>query len=453
MLIVLSQNLCKLKLIDLSGSKNLTQTPDFNEFPNIERLNFQGCTRLRELHLSVGGLERLTQLNLKDCIYLKNLPRQLNLKSLQTLILSGCSKLKKFPQIGRNMTSLSKLYLDGTAIEELPLSIKRLTGLTLLNLQECKNLLSFPSVICSLTSLEILTLSSCVGQPPKQALSYTYLRSLICSTLVLWRYCFFIPEPKPISLLLPKSFSGLSSLVSLDLSDCNLLDGALPDDLSRLSSLKSLNMSKNNFTLLHDGISLLAKLKLLYLDHCIKLQTLPHLPLSTQFVSARGCTSLENYSNQVVVWTSGEERFTIINCLGLADDEDGKIAEVSSLDIHFQPLWLWQRYVEVSLSLSHTHTHTHIAHLFTVVFLIFYRTKFFKLKAFVMFYVKVKFQSGLAIRILGHLHQSHYLLISSVIEVGKESLSVSFLQSLKIRTTVLPVRIQNTFMNFFVVWS
>nr|POE79191.1 disease resistance-like protein csa1 [Quercus suber] len=162
------------------------------------------------------------------------------------------------------MTSLSKLYLDGTDIEELPSSIKRLTGLTLLNLQECKNLLSFPSVICSLTSLEILTLSSCEGQPPKQALSYTYLRSLTCSTLDLWS----------------------------------------------------------------------------------KLQSLPHLPLSTQFVSARGCTSLENYSNQVVVWTSGEARFTIINCLGLADDEDGKIAEVSSLDIHFQPLWLWQRYVE-----------------------------------------------------------------------------------------------------------
>ena len=356
----------KLKLIDLSGSKNLTQTPDFNEFPNIERLNFQGCTRLHELHASVGGLKRLIQLNLKDCIYLKNLPHQLNLNSLQTLILSGCSKLKKFPQIGRNMTSLSKLYLDGTAIEELPSSIKRLTGLTLLNLQECKNLLSFPSVICSLTSLEILTLSSCVGQPPKQALSYTYLRSLICSILVLWRYCFCVPEPKPISLLLPKSFSGLSSLVSLDLSDCNLLDGALPYDLSCLSSLKSLNMSKNNFTLLHDDISLLSKLKLLYLDHCSKLQSLPHLPLSTQFVSARGCTSLENYSNQVVVWTSGEARFTIINCPGLADDEDGKIAEVSSLDIHSQPLWLWQRYVEVSLSLSLSLSH--IAHFLLLYF-------------------------------------------------------------------------------------
>ena len=37
---------------------------------------------------------------------------------------------------------LVKAYLDRTAIEELPPSIKRVTGLTLLNLQDCKNLLT-----------------------------------------------------------------------------------------------------------------------------------------------------------------------------------------------------------------------------------------------------------------------------------------------------------------------
>ena len=360
-LIGLSQHLRKLKLIDLSDSPNLCQTPNFSGLPNIERLIFQGCTRLHALHPSVGGLKRLILLNLKDCKCLENLPHEINLKSLKVLIPSGCSKLKKFPKIGRNMKSMLELYLDRTAVEELPSSIKHLTGLTLLNLQDCTNLSSFPSVICSLISLEILILSGCKGQPPKARYLLGLISTLssICATLTLPYTCLIDrqPEPEPISLLLPESFSGLSSLVSLDLSDCNLLDRALPDDLSYLSSLTSLNLRKNNFTRLPDSISQLLNLKLLFLDHCSKLQSLPYLPLSTQFVSAQGCTSLENYSNQVVVWTSDAARFTFINCHGLADDEDGKIADVPLLNIHFQSLW--RRYMEVSLSLSLSCVCTH----------------------------------------------------------------------------------------------
>uniref|UniRef100_A0A7N2LFU1 ADP-ribosyl cyclase/cyclic ADP-ribose hydrolase n=1 Tax=Quercus lobata TaxID=97700 RepID=A0A7N2LFU1_QUELO len=75
-----------------------------------------------------------------------------------------------------------------------------------------------------------------------------------------------------------------------------------------------------------------------------KLQSLPYLPLCTQLVSAQGCTSLENYSNQVVVWTLDAARFTFINCHGLADDEEGKMADVPLHNMHFQSLW--QRYIE-----------------------------------------------------------------------------------------------------------
>ena len=102
LLTVLSQNLDKLKLIDLSKSECLTQTPDFTGFPNIKRLIFQGCTSLHELHPFVGGLKKLIPLNL-----------------------SGCSKLKKFPEIETDMTNLLELHLDGTAIEELPIEVGR----------------------------------------------------------------------------------------------------------------------------------------------------------------------------------------------------------------------------------------------------------------------------------------------------------------------------------------
>ncbi|KAF5444602.1 hypothetical protein F2P56_033722 [Juglans regia] len=234
----------KLKVMDFSGSENLMMIPDFSGCPSLQKLIFEGCTRLDKVHPSIGALKHLILLNLKDCKCLRSLPHEINLESLNLLILSGCSSFSKFPEIGQN---LSELYLDGTAIEELPLSIQHLTRLTLLNLGECKKLSVFPSDICCLPALKTLILS---GSTP--------------------------------TLSLRNFFSGLTSLVTLDLSDCNLLDGALPDDLSGLSSLEILNLSGNNFTRLPDSISQQQKLKLLSLYNCKKLQLLPNLPSTTQ---------------------------------------------------------------------------------------------------------------------------------------------------------------------------
>ncbi|XP_042965191.1 TMV resistance protein N-like isoform X2 [Carya illinoinensis] len=293
----------KLKVMDFSGSEKLMMTPDFSGCPSLQKLIFEGCTKLSKVHPSIGALERLILLNLKDCKCLSSLLHEINLESLNLLILSGCSSFNKFPEIAQNMKLLSELYLDGTAIEELPLSIQRLTGLTLLNLGGCKKLSVFPRVICYLPALKTLILS---GSTPT---------------------------------LLPNFFSRLTSLVALDLSDCNLLDGALPTDLSSLSSLESLNLSRNNFTRLPESISQLPKLKFLCLDNCSRLQLLPNLPSTTQFVMARECTSLQNYFNQVVGSTSGGGESTVINCHSLAGEED-ILSEVASLYTHFKPLWM-----------------------------------------------------------------------------------------------------------------
>ncbi|KAK9995036.1 hypothetical protein SO802_024739 [Lithocarpus litseifolius] len=128
-------NLAKLRLMDLSDSHNLVKTPNFIGCPDLQRLIFRGCKRLHDL------------------------PRKLNLESLEIFILSGCVRLKKFSEIGTNMTKLSELYLDGTALEELPLSIEHLTGLTLLSLQDCKNISCSTSI--NLPSLKTLNLSGC----------------------------------------------------------------------------------------------------------------------------------------------------------------------------------------------------------------------------------------------------------------------------------------------------
>ena len=80
------------------------------------------------------------------------------MEALKILNFSGCSGLKKFPDIQGNMGHLLELYLASTSLEELPTSIERLTGLVLLDLKRCKNLKSLPTSICKLESLEYLSL-------------------------------------------------------------------------------------------------------------------------------------------------------------------------------------------------------------------------------------------------------------------------------------------------------
>ena len=174
------------------------------------------------------------------------------------------------------MTRLSELYLDGTAVEKLPSSLERSTGLTVLSLQGCKNLSSFPCV--NLLSLKTLNLSW---------LSHGF--SLVRAAHVFFKGFFW----EAINLLLPM----FRFIVSLNLANRNLWDGGLPDDLSGLSSLQNLNLSKNNFTRLPNSISQLSKLKSLAMNDCSRLQSLPDLPLSVGFVSARRCPLLEKYSN------------------------------------------------------------------------------------------------------------------------------------------------------------
>ena len=59
------------------------------------------------------------------------------------------------------MQQLCELYLNGTAIKELPSSIEHLTGLTVLDSSHCKNLLYLPGTIIRLESLRELYVFGC----------------------------------------------------------------------------------------------------------------------------------------------------------------------------------------------------------------------------------------------------------------------------------------------------
>ena len=108
------------------------------------------------MHASLGDLKRLIRLDLNGCKCVESLPHKISLEALEFFNLSGCSKLKKFPDIVENMPHLSKLCLSETAIKDLSLLVIHSTSLIELDLRDCKNLSSLPIAICSLMSLKTL---------------------------------------------------------------------------------------------------------------------------------------------------------------------------------------------------------------------------------------------------------------------------------------------------------
>ncbi|XP_062025752.1 TMV resistance protein N-like [Rosa rugosa] len=323
-----------LRLINLSGSPYLRSTPDFTEVPNLENLLLQNCTGLVEIHPSLGFLNKLVNLNMKYCKSIESLPPFVALECLQILRLSLCSGLKKFPEIEGDMKSLLELHLDGTSIEELPPSIKRLTGLTMLNLAYCTNLLHLPYTIGCLTSLKSLNLTGCskIHEIPENLNGMTCLERLCIGGTSIRELSFIVSMENlqylscrgcifPVSESF-KVLASLSNLRELDLSYCNLMDGAILNDFSSLISLRRLCLAGNRFVLLPESIYQLSELEILDLSNCRQLQLLPKkLPYSLRNVYAHGCTSLKDYPNQIKVLESRESGVTIVsssNCSELS---------------------------------------------------------------------------------------------------------------------------------------
>ncbi|XP_052198222.1 disease resistance protein RPV1-like [Diospyros lotus] len=346
-----TMSLERLKYIDLSYSLYITKTPDFTQVVNLEKLILEGCMNLVEIGPSIGAIKRLAFLNLKDCKYLKVLPTSSWLKSLQNLVLSGCSKLKNISQVLACTKCLIELYLDGTCIMELP--VEHLNNLVCLSLRDCKKLASLPSGTCGLKFLKTLILSGCsnlnklpqnlgelesleelradltaIKQTPSSIifprnLKFLSFRGCKGETSTLWNSMFstFLFPRKcqdPIGLALPP-LSGLRSLKELDLSDCNISEGFLPNDLGSLSSLEYLMLRGNSFMSLSASISGLSRLISLELSDCKMLKTLPELPSSLVSIDADDCTSLERLPNLTAC--EKLQDFTLSNCRMLAKNQ------------------------------------------------------------------------------------------------------------------------------------
>ncbi|XP_057436990.1 disease resistance protein RUN1-like [Lotus japonicus] len=142
----------KLKILDLSHSWYLENTPDFSKLPNLEKLILKDCSSLFELHHTIGDLSNLLLINLEGCTSLNNLPgKTYQLKSVKTLIISGCSKIDKLEEDIAQMESLTTLIAKDTAIKEVPYSILGLKSIGYISLCGYEGLSRdvFPSLLRS----------------------------------------------------------------------------------------------------------------------------------------------------------------------------------------------------------------------------------------------------------------------------------------------------------------
>ncbi|KAJ9177998.1 hypothetical protein P3X46_009918 [Hevea brasiliensis] len=300
----------KLQILDLSHSVHLAKISNFSGLPSLERLILGRCTSLVNVHQSIGHLKRLVFLNLEGSI-LRSFHNIFNLKSLEILNISGCSKLGRLPDHLGNMEALAELVAEKTDIKQLPSSIGHLKKLAKL----------------SLGGLE--------------------------------------DGMQSISSLLPASFAGLTSLTRLVIANCGLTEDAVCIDLGCLSSLVDLDLRGNNFFNLPAGIGRLPMLKTLWLHDCRNLRSISEIPSSLKQLLAANCTSLERVSLQSKELLG----LSLLNCPKLVDIqgleglESNPIIHVGGTEGY--QFWeenssrsLWQ-VLSLSLSLSLFHTHTH----------------------------------------------------------------------------------------------
>ena len=227
------------------------------------------------------------------------------------MFLDNCSNFEKFPKIQKNIENLCKLDLGDTLIKELSCLIGHFPRLLYLHLRKCKNLRSVPSNILQLESLQICYLNDCsnleifpeiMEHSKGLSLRQKYLGRLElsnCENLetlpssignltglhaLLVRNC-------PKLHKLPDNLRSMQ-LEELDVSGCNLMAGAIPDDLWCLFSLQSLNVSGSNIDCIPGGIIRLSRLRTLIMNRCLMLKEIPELPSSLRRIEAHGCPLL-----------------------------------------------------------------------------------------------------------------------------------------------------------------
>ncbi|KAG5564746.1 hypothetical protein RHGRI_000821 [Rhododendron griersonianum] len=357
----------KLKFLYLSHCHYLTRTPDFSGLSSLEELLLNDCKSLVEVDESIGCLNKLLVLGMKNCTKLRKLPSSIwMLKSLEHLDISGCSNLgnlavfegplyklrclffsswtlppKAVDSIGLSRTPvqasscLKELNLDGCHLSYLPEEIGNLISLQTLDLAK-NNLSTLPDGICNLTclkrlrlednnvsrlpwgiggltSLEILNLGrNSLSTLPDTIGKLSCLKDLLVGNNKLSHLPSEIGDLDTLKTLVLQGNNGFRALPEsicklVCLQNLNLIDcnlSHLPSEIDRLISLGSLYLGNNTLLTIPDGISHLPRLYFIWLNNCAKLRSLPKLPTRTEGLS-------ELKDNVEIIVPAGEEEVRI----------------------------------------------------------------------------------------------------------------------------------------------
>ncbi|CAN4110790.1 unnamed protein product [Withania somnifera] len=255
-----------LEILDVGHSYELITTPDFSGLPNLERLILEHCTKLIDVHDTIGRLQKLVILNLKDCQKLKGLPDSIcELTSLETLNISGCSNIEYLPTELDKLTSLKELYADGISMNS-------------------------------------------VAKSANQFEAQKWYSSL-------WSWAWkgrVLVSPNIQEIHFPKS------LHVLNIAKCNLSPDAFSKvDFEIMTLLGWLDLGGNPINNLPDSIQNLTRLKTLNIPYCTKIKCLDRLPSNVTDLNADGCISLEKVGS----CAKGHPVEGYINCINLVEVE------------------------------------------------------------------------------------------------------------------------------------
>ncbi|GMI78996.1 hypothetical protein like AT1G27170 [Hibiscus trionum] len=215
------------------------------------------------IHPSIGVLSRLKCLNLRSCKSLRNLPTNIGIESLETLILKDCRNLISLPSSIGGCKCLKTLDLSGCyKVENLPENLQQVELLEELDLSET-GIGKLPSFIFQLKNLIVLSLNRLKGPSCKLGPNLPSLFRVFQSGRM---------ESVPLML---HSLSGLSSLRELKLRNCNLGEGDIPSDISCLSSLEKLELGGNNFISIPVSTTRFSRLQYLGLSNCREFKSFP----------------------------------------------------------------------------------------------------------------------------------------------------------------------------------
>ncbi|XP_039169726.1 TMV resistance protein N-like [Eucalyptus grandis] len=251
-----------LRVLDLTSCVDLLVTPKFSGCKNLAILILERCSQLVEVDHSIGDLKCLISLNLKFCTELSMLPVEMG-----------------------HLTALKELLMDGTKVEEIPISIgqfKQLEGpiatlpdsvgelirLNHLSVRDCHRIRKLPNSIgnIGISLVELDVSGTGVSKFPN---SIKYLQKL---KVLRMDSCFFKEFPPDIG--------ELTSLEEIHASWCRSLEGGIPSEIGKLHNLRILRLRHSTISSIPMEIHQLSNLQTLDLLHCDMIKELPRLPSS-----------------------------------------------------------------------------------------------------------------------------------------------------------------------------